>query len=653
MILTRICEATAILSILLASLLWLAVIPKAAEAAPDVISVSPGSKIQDAVNAANPGDVILVAPGNYPENVVINQTVTLKGSGQNETFLRATSSTKAAIEIQVNNVNLTGFTIRDGLIGVSISNCNLSTISSNNIILNSNQGIYLSLSHNNIIENNTISLNRNEGVFLLNSTHNLISNNVVTKNEYTGIDLLRANQNRISNNTISFHTNVTFHDQGVWIDSSQNNTVDGNIILHNAYNIDMIKAANNTFHSNIIADGFHGVELDVSDDNTFYHNNLLNNALQVSSYRSTNTWDNSSLSEGNYWSDYREKYPNAAELDTSGIWNTTYIIDADNNDTYPLVNRWQPPVSDLTPPVTTDDYDGLWRNHDFVIMLIAEDFSGINETYYIINDAPTVSNVSANGHPLITTEGATNRLQYWSVDNATNEEPHKILTGIKLDKTPPYGSVIIDDNDTYTTSPVVMLTLFGDDLLSGISQMRFSNDQVFWSSLETYVTNKTWVLSPGDGLKTVYAQFGDNAGVISQTYSDAILLDTLPPTVSIGAPMPNSEIKSSQVTVEWVGTDVGAGIDRYDIRIDGSFWTNIGAVQGYTFSGLGDGPHTVDLKAIDRVGHESVVSVSFVVNTTPIGGPGYIEEAILILAVIVVVAVAILLLRLRKKRAKP
>ncbi len=46
--------------------------------------------------------------------------------------------------------------------------------------------------------------------------------------------------------------------------------------------------------------------------------------------------------------------------------------------------------------------------------------------------------MSVHGHPLITVESANNTLEYWSVDNADNEElPHKILTGIKLDKTKP------------------------------------------------------------------------------------------------------------------------------------------------------------------------------------------------------------------------
>jgi hypothetical protein len=41
---------------------------------------------------------------------------------------------------------------------------------------------------------------------------------------------------------------------------------------------------------------------------------------------------------GNYWSDYRTKYPNATVVGSSGIWNRPYVIDANNTDNYPLVN---------------------------------------------------------------------------------------------------------------------------------------------------------------------------------------------------------------------------------------------------------------------------------------------------------------------------
>jgi PKD repeat protein len=95
-------------------------------------------------------------------------------------------------------------------------------------------------------------------------------------------------------------------------------------------------------------------------------------------------------------------------------------------------------IEDFTPPTTIHDYDSLWYTSDFTITLTAvDDWSGVAETYYKINDGPTKT-VSVDGQPLIETESANNKLEYWSIDEAGNEElPHKILTGIKLDKTYP------------------------------------------------------------------------------------------------------------------------------------------------------------------------------------------------------------------------
>jgi hypothetical protein len=94
-------------------------------------------------------------------------------------------------------------------------------------------------------------------------------------------------------------------------------------------------------------------------------------------------------------------------------------------------------LEDDSPPTTTYDYDGAWRTSDFTITLSAVDEeSGVAETYYRINGG-AIKTLGADGQPFVTTEGADNTLEYWSTDDAGNEELHKNLTEIKLDKTVP------------------------------------------------------------------------------------------------------------------------------------------------------------------------------------------------------------------------
>jgi hypothetical protein len=362
---------------------------------------------------------------------------------------------------------------------------------------------------------------------------------------------------------------------------------------------------------------------------------------------------------------------------TSPIVIHTYVMSGDYNvtltviDEFGLTNNTSTTVTvleDDIPPATTGDYDGLWRNSDFTITLAATDNeSGVAETYYRINNGP-IKTVSVDGHPLITTESANNTLEYWSVDNVGNEEfPHKILTGVKLDKTKPSsaiafngnigesnwfisnvtatltaedflsgvdstfysfdnirwekyvepftisnegnitiyfksvdkagnmesiktemikidktlptGSVVINDDALYSNSSLVTLSLTATDAESGISKVRFSNDGI-WDAekWEDYTSTKAWILPEGDGIKIVYVQFVDNAGLTSPTYSDTIILDTTNPIILEVKRQPEADVEPSQpVKILVNATDSLSGLGNlilsYNIN-NSLIWTN-------------------------------------------------------------------------------
>jgi hypothetical protein len=67
--------------------------------------------------------------------------------------------------------------------------------------------------------------------------------------------------------------------------------------------------------------------------NLFY----LNNIFDISPpFASNNFLDNGSF--GNYWGDYKVRYPNASEIGQTGVGDTPYVIDGCNIDNYPLMN---------------------------------------------------------------------------------------------------------------------------------------------------------------------------------------------------------------------------------------------------------------------------------------------------------------------------
>ncbi len=181
-------------------------------------------------------------------------------------------------------------------------------------------------------------------------------------------------------------------------------------------------------------------------------------------------------------------------------------------------------------PIVANDYAAGWHTSNITINLTSD--YPVNETFYSINGGP-VFNVTANGLPTITVEGDSNTLEYWSTWNVyetgLGELPHSTLTGIQLDKTAPTGTMM---TAVTTTSPTVTLTLSTAEDISGISQMSFSNDNKTWSNWEPYTSSTTWTLQGGDGQKTVYAQYIDNAGLTSPIYSYTLTLETLQSTVT-------------------------------------------------------------------------------------------------------------------------
>jgi lysophospholipase L1-like esterase len=68
---------------------------------------------------------------------------------------------------------------------------------------------------------------------------------------------------------------------------------------------------------------------------------------------------------------------------------------------------------------------------------------------------------------------------------------------------------------------------------SGSCRVRYSNGRKAWTPWRRYAESASWVLAPGDGLKTVRAMYRDADGAES-TVSARIMLDTTPPVTHAG-----------------------------------------------------------------------------------------------------------------------
>jgi len=193
--------------------------------------------IQEAINTANPGDIVQVAPGTYYEHVIVNKSLSLIGENGSTTVIDG-NGTGSVVHTMADNAYISGFTIRNGWYGIRLMSSN-NTVSGNNIGPDNGDGIRMDNCSGNTISDNIITSNV-YGIHLRNATNNAISNNQISNNGIGpylamggGIDLFYSNNNLISNNAIA--NNIAFG--GVQLDNANNNTIIGNTLLNNSGDI--------------------------------------------------------------------------------------------------------------------------------------------------------------------------------------------------------------------------------------------------------------------------------------------------------------------------------------------------------------------------------------------------------------------------------
>ncbi|MEM3578458.1 MAG: NosD domain-containing protein [Candidatus Bathyarchaeia archaeon] len=392
---------TMLLSLLLFSLLSLTFNIHLAKTEPVTIIVPDNyPTIQEAINAANPGDTILVLEGTYIENIIVNKTITLVGENLQNTIIDG-NATGTVVQVTADNVSISGFTIKNsnftylycGVYLEAVANCNVS----DNIIMNNWFGMRLNNSSNNILSNNTVIYNK-YGIEIFYSCNNTLLANNMTNNQYSfgiwgsNIDhyiqtidtsniinskpvyylvniqkaevpidigciiLVNCTEITIKNLSITnngagiqlaytrnssvINCNFANNLHGIWLFNSSDNLILSNTVTENQYGIWLFYSLNNTLANNTLTNNHYGIGLEDSFNNLVYHNKFVNER-QRSVLRSANVWDNGYPSGGNYWSDYtgidQKSGPNQDQPGSDGIGDTPYTIDENNTDRYPLM----------------------------------------------------------------------------------------------------------------------------------------------------------------------------------------------------------------------------------------------------------------------------------------------------------------------------
>jgi len=275
--------------------------------------------------------------------IIQRDNIVLDGAGY--TLQGTQASDSRGIELTGrSNVTIKNMKITAYEYGIWLASSSDNSVSGNDITANNGEGIRLDYSSDNSVSGNNITANDGDGIGLYySSSNNGVSGNNVTNNG-DGIYLYSSFYNSVSGNDITANNG-----EGIGLDYSSDNSVSGNNITANdgdGIGLYYSSVNNSVSGNNITANNGEGIYLHMSSNNTICHNNFINNTSQVTFSGSTNVWDESYPSGGNFWSNYNGAdtcsgpYQNGTGSD--GIGDTPCIIDSSNTDRFPFMepNGW-------------------------------------------------------------------------------------------------------------------------------------------------------------------------------------------------------------------------------------------------------------------------------------------------------------------------
>ena len=230
--------------------------------------------IQEAVEAAMPGDTIEVSPGSYTETIIINKPLTINAP-HGGAIIQAANTSLSCIFITIGNTTLSGLTCQNGANGIFLYKSNNSTIKNNAATSNGMAGICFNSSSDIMFTNNIVNSNGMFGILMDSSSDIMFTNNIVNSNGMFGIYPFFSNSNRFTNNTANSNGMV-----GIYPLFSSNNMFTNNTANSNSIGI-FLGYSNNTILTNNTAksNSMIGIYQLFSSNNMFTNNTANSNSM--------------------------------------------------------------------------------------------------------------------------------------------------------------------------------------------------------------------------------------------------------------------------------------------------------------------------------------------------------------------------------------
>ena len=549
--------------------------------------------IQEAINAASPGDTIVVREGTYYENLVVNVSgIVLRSEMGTEKTIIDGNFTGTVVEISANNVTIEGFTIKGGglnAFGLSVISSNNTTIHGNNIT-NNYYGIDLWYSSNNTIYGNNITNNGWSIRLYYSSNNEIYGNNIENSIDYfgqAGIYLENSSGNKIYGNNItnnfysialwgsgSSGNNVSFNNilvGGLIVYDSYENVVEGNLVngkplvyLEDAVNVEVadagqviaVNSRNITVRNLEISNTTIAIEFWRTNESKIVNCNLTNNHAGIELFWS----DGNVVYLNNFINNYVHVYLSSS---VNNVWSSPTPLNYTYNDanfTGYLGNYW-------------DDYAGSDSDGD-----------GVGDTPYQIDSE--------------------------NVDNYPLMEP---VENYVFDVTPPTLQVESPVNNSFVRG-VVNISVSAHDQY-GVDRVEFYIDGELAATDNAAPYTWNWnTATSSDGTHTIEVRVYDAFNNVNST-KIIVNVDNTPPSIS-AVEYPSEVEENVTVKINVTVVDVGSGVDEVILSYSvdgGETWVNLTAAAkiGDVYEAVVPGQTagtTVQLKvvAVDEAGNVAV-----------------------------------------------
>ncbi|HKZ93450.1 MAG TPA: NosD domain-containing protein [Candidatus Bathyarchaeia archaeon] len=537
---------------------------------------------------------------------------------------------------QVNNVTIRKTRIINFEFGISLDISNNNNITGNYIqsrALYGMHGVQLTDSSYNIIAKNTIAGNataivQTNGIECLSSsTFNRIFENNITDTYFGATFDGASNYNTFHNNTLrrnsfgvwfrltSLNTisenMMTGSQWSIYLSSSFNNTIIGNTIANNTFGgiYFLPTSNNNTISGNTLINNPYGLQIVNSSNNRIAQNNFIDNSIHVnppsfSIY--SNLFDDDYPVGGNFWDNYVgvDFYSGAGRNVTGsdGIGDTSHAVDANNNDTYPLVGRFssfQPfPDRRVNTISNSTIEDFAYFNDNGTIKMRVTNSSQTQLSGFIrvtIQKAligPPYTILIDNGQtvPLVLNgtlyDNATHRWIYFAYPHSTHEIS---IQGIPPDITSPSISILSPQPKAYNTRDVP-LTFTVNEPASWIGYSLNGQGNAT-------ISGNTTLTSLTDGPHTIAVYANDTAGNFGNSTTINFSVDATPPFIQILSPQ-NATYNARGVPLTFTISETTAWIGY---SLDST--ANLSISGNTTITNLSNGTHAVAIYANDTLGN--------------------------------------------------